>query len=309
MDAGHPADPPAQAGSEHAPQANRAAPATTGLQLDARQRAMLQEMGVRVWWPVAPPENVLPADTALPRPAPRAGMADSESALPQGQPHPQPQQPRPYADGTAPAALVATPPAAPRRPVAPPPATRPPQGAHLPAADAPALAPGGWSLQPPQALFPAADPQRTPAALGAGWLIVVEGRAGTDPLAGDAGRLLENMLRALQLHHHPRAFICLLDAPPASEAPAPGGLEALQSAVAAVQPAVVLLLGRTAARVLLGRSEPLGQLRTAPLQVAGVPAVVAYDPLYLLRAQQAKAQAWADLCRARSLAGAARPLG
>ena len=186
--------------------------------------------------------------------------------------------------------------------MAPPPATHAPQSARAPAADAP-LAPGGWTLQPPQALFPAADPQRTPAALGAGWLVVVEGRAGTDPLAGDAGRLLENMLRALQLHHHPRAFACLLDAPPASEAPAPGGLEALQSAVAAVQPAVVLLLGRTAARVLLGRSEPLGQLRTARLQVAGVPVVVAYDTLYLLRAQQAKAQAWADLCRARALAG------
>ena len=62
-------------------------------------------------------------------------------------------------------------------------------------------------------------------------------------------------------------------------------------------------LGRTAARVLLGRSEPLGQLRTATLQVAGVPAVVGYDTPYLLRAQPAKAQAWADLCRARALAG------
>ena len=112
------------------------------------------------------------------------------------------------------------------------------------------------------------------------------------------------MLRALQLHHHPRAFVCLLDAPLASDTPAPGGMEALQSAVAAVQPAVLLLLGRTAARVLLGRSEPLGQLRTLPLQVSGVPTVVGYDTPYLLRAQQAKAQAWADLCRARALAGA-----
>ena len=164
--------------------------------------------------------------------------------------------------------------------------------------------PGAWTLQPPQPLFPNADPQRTPAALGAGWLIVVEGRAGSDPLAGDAGRLLENMLRALQLHHHPRAFVCLLDAAPASEAPAQGGMEALQSAVAAVQPAVLLLLGRTVARVLLDRSEPLGQLRTEQLHVAGVPTVVGYDTPYLLRAQQAKAQAWADLCRARALAGA-----
>ncbi len=285
------------------------APVAPGLQLDARQRAMLEEMGVRVWWPGPVPDTAAPAaDAAVPRPAPRTGLAPGERALPQPQSQHQPHsQPPPHPGSFAPAApSAAAPPAAPlRRPAALPPATRQTPDAHAPAADT-ALAPGGWRLQPPQALFPHADPQRTPAALGAGWLIVVEGHAGTDPLAGDAGRLLENMLRALQLHHHPRAFVCLLDAPPASEAPAPGGLQALESAVAAVQPAVLLLLGRTAARVLLGRSEPLGQLRTATLQVAGVPAVVGYDTPYLLRAQPAKAQAWADLCRARALAGASK---
>ncbi len=286
-------------------------PGASGLQLDARQRAMLEEMGVRVWWPGPVPDTTAPAaEAAVPRPAPRTGLAPGERTLPQPQPQPH-SQPHPGSAAPVAPSATATPaapsatatPAAPlRHPAALPLATRQPPSAHPPAADT-ALAPGGWRLQPPQALFPHADPQRTPAALGAGWLVVVEGHAGTDPLAGDAGRLLENMLRALQLHHHPRAFVCLLDAPPASEAPAPGGLQALEAAVAAVQPAVLLLLGRTAARVLLGRSEPLGQLRTATLQVAGVPAVVGYDTPYLLRAQPAKAQAWADLCRARALAG------
>ena len=80
--------------------------------------------------------------------------------------------------------------------------------------------------------------------------------------------------------------------------------------MAAVQPAVLLLLGRTVARALLGRSDPLGRLRAEPLQVAGVPAVVSYDAPYLLRAApETKALVWADLCRARALAGAAASAG
>ena len=165
-------------------------------------------------------------------------------------------------------------------------------------------------MQAPQPLFPKADPEHTPAAPGAGWLVVVEGRAGSDPLAGDAGRLLENMLRALQLHRHPRAFVCLLDAQPVDDTPGPVDPQTLESAMAAVQPAVLLLLGRTVARALLGRSDPLGRLRAEPLQVAGVPAVVSYDAPYLLRAApETKALVWADLCRARALAGAAASAG
>lgn len=183
-----------------------------------------------------------------------------------------------------------------------------PHAVHAAAPSGATGAAGTWSLQAPQPLFPNADPQHTPAALGAGWLVVVEGRDGSDPLAGEAGRLLENMLRALQLHRHPRAFVCLLGAAqPSGNVTAPAGSPAtLESAMAAVQPAVLLLLGRTVARALLGRTDPLGRLRAEPLQVAGVPAVVSYDAPYLLRAPpETKALAWADLCRARALAGAA----
>ncbi|GAD23361.1 uracil-DNA glycosylase [Acidovorax sp. MR-S7] len=34
----------------------------------------------------------------------------------------------------------------------------------------------------------------------------------------------------------------------------------------------------------------------------GIPVVVSHDPAYLLRAPDAKAAAWADLCRALALA-------
>lgn len=167
--------------------------------------------------------------------------------------------------------------------------------------------PSLWALHAPQSLFAQADPARTPADLGACWLLVTEDAGGNDPFAGDAGLLLHNMLHALRLHRHPRVFLCTLQVPrPADTAlttdTAPCA-QALAAAMASVQPSVILLMGRAAARAVLGRSEPLGQLRASPHTVAGVPAVVTYGTTYLLRAPPAtKAQAWADLCRARALA-------
>ena len=53
----------------------------------------------------------------------------------------------------------------------------------------------------------------------------------------------------------------------------------------------MLVLGLATARAVLQRQEALGRLRAEPHRIAGVPAVVSYDPNYLLRAPQAKAGA------------------
>ncbi|MNV39277.1 Uracil DNA glycosylase superfamily protein [compost metagenome] len=161
-------------------------------------------------------------------------------------------------------------------------------------------------LHPPQALYPTADPAKTPAELGGGWLIVTESVNASEPLQGDAGRLLDNMLRAMRLHQHPRVFVAAL------ERASPGGeaddaiATTLTDVVQSLQPAMVLVLGHIAARVALGRTEPLGRLRAGPHALAGCPAVVTYDPAFLLRSQDAKAAAWADLCHALALVRAAR---
>ena len=183
--------------------------------------------------------------------------------------------------------------------------------ATAPAPDTPA-APLTWVLQTPQPVYPNADTQTAPTEASPCWLLVAEGVAGADPLAGDAGRLLDNMLRAVRLHQQPQVFLCVLaplaaDATGAPDATSGGAgaapyVQALTQAIASVQPAVLLLMGRATARAVLGRSEPLGQLRAQTHAVAGVPAVVTYDTSYLLRAPGAKAGAWDDLCRARALA-------
>ncbi|WP_404300807.1 uracil-DNA glycosylase family protein [Alicycliphilus denitrificans] len=236
------------------------------LSLDARQRAMLQEMGVTVW--AAPPARAA-ATPASPSPP----AARTTAPVPAQGP------------GTATAA-----------PQAPAPAQR----TTAPVAGTPAT---GLLLRPPVALYPQADPAATPPALGASWLVVLESPSPAAPLAGDSGRLLDNMLRAMRLHRHPRCFVATL-ARAAPGLPAEGDppTAGLQQALATLRPSMVLVLGLGAARAVLGSREPLGRLRAGVHHLAGdTPAIVSYDPAYLLRAPEAKAAAWADLCRALAL--------
>jgi len=184
----------------------------------------------------------------------------------------------------------------------------------LPSAAAPAPSatptaagtPSQHQLHAARPLYPGTDPAHTPAALGAGWLIVAESPTPADPLAGDVGRLLDNMLRAMQLHRHPRVYLAALErTTPGLGAASSDVASALVDTVATLKPAMVLVLGHVAARAALGRTEPLGRLRAGPHQVAGCPAVVTYDPAFLLRSQDSKAATWADLCRALATVRAA----
>ncbi|RYF31678.1 MAG: uracil-DNA glycosylase [Comamonadaceae bacterium] len=245
------------------------------LNLDPRQRAMLDEMGVKVWWPSAAAAGV----------AGVAGAAD-DVALP---------------ESAATKSAVAPVPT-PRAPmVAPTPTPTP-----APALGAPRAAPqaGGatvW-LESAQRLY------TTDGPADGGWLIVVDmppeadGRHG-QAFAGDAGRLLENMLRALRLD---RAGMAVHLARTHRGAAATDGagqpLDAgFAAAAEALAPRVVLALGPLAAQGLLASSEPLGKLRGRLASAAlrpGTPLVASYHPLYLLRNPSDKAKAWADLCLA-----------
>ena len=253
---------------------------------------MLQEMGVTVWGPSPAQE----ATAQPPASAPSALAAVAASAV--APPRAQPQAPSP-APSPAPA----------ERPPAPPAHTTSRSAPPAPAPATTGTAAPALRLHPAQALYPAAGPAQTPAGLGRGWLIVAESMTPAEPLGGDAGRLLDNMLRAMQLHRHPRVFLAALGrSAPGTEASAdiPASLA---DAVAQLQPAMVLVLGHVAARAALGRTEPLGRLRAGPHVLAGCPAVVTYDPAFLLRSQDNKAAAWADLCRALAMVRSAEAEG
>ena len=253
------------------------------LQLDARQRAMLQEMGITLWQP-APKPAAAPVAQARSAPAPAvaraAGGSDTgvmdapvieRDSAPQARQQPRPAVQRPAAPVAAPVARM---------------------DESASAATA--------SLRAPQPLYPQADAAKTPKELGSGWLVVFETATPDEPFGGDSGKLLDNMLRAMRLHLHPRTFACVLERSAPGQDINTAALNAdLAQTLAELQPAMVLILGLGAARATLGNREPLGRLRAAQHQLAnGTPAIVSYDPAYLLRAPDAKASAWADLCRA-----------
>ena len=253
------------------------------LNLDPRQRAMLEAMHIKLWQPepvvLVPDVPVATKNVATNARAADAGAGfDAKNASPQAVP--------------APLASIA-PPTAPRREAA--------TAAAPVAAPAPYTAATVLSLQPPRLLYSNVDPAQTPAALGAGWLVVAEAdhTGAHNPFNGDAGRLLDNMLRAMQLHRHPRVHHMALARGPGGETSTGVDMQTtLGEAVAELRPALVLVMGRLAAQTLLQRREPLGQLRGQVHQLHGVPVVVTFDAPYLLRAQADKARAWADLCLA-----------
>ena len=258
------------------------------LNLDKRQRAMLREMGVRVWQPLAAPAAVLAAPESI---AENARGESASSHLDQkNQPSGAVEAP------TAPLAPVA--PAA-RRDAAPVRSAVPPAAVAVPsAADTPVSPHASWQLGDAQALY---APAAQPGSLR--WLVLAETPASSlqQPVFdGDAGRLLNNMLRAARLHQGDAALF----APLVRQAGVPVSAEfsaALAALVERARPDVVLVMGRLAALALLQSHEPFGRLRGRVHALHGVKTIVTYDAPYLLRTPADKAKAWDDLCLAMSL--------
>ena len=256
------------------------------LNLDARQRAMLLEMGYTAWWP-QPATPEVPTTPAIP--ATREASPIAAEAAP-----------------TPPA--VATPPATPTAPPASTPASVPslttqsaPLPTHAPATNTElptSLAPPAFALGAPVPLFDVAPPGASDTAPG--WLVIAE----LPPAAGLAsprGELLRNLLRAMGLAHTPRLWwVPLLRARDQDGPFPPDNAASLVELVRDLQPGMALLMGLPAARHLLESSAPLGQLRghVHHLPHTGTPAVVSHDLAYLLRTPRAKADTWADACLA-----------
>ena len=258
------------------------------LQLDERQRAMLAEMGIRVFEPLrtaeaarppAAPERAVPvcAPAGPPRGAEVAAPAPNRSAI------------------TAPESRTGA------------------VGVELMAWDDLAQAAGTCRACKlcagrHNAVFGMGDTQ-------ADWLIVGEPPGEQEdlqgePFAGPPGKLLDNMLRAVGLDRDRNVYVtnALKCRPPGNRNPQPEEVaqcEAfLRRQVQLLQPRIILAMGRFAVQALLGSTEPMGKLRGRAHQYQGVPVVVTYHPAYLLRNLPEKAKAWADLCLALELSRA-----
>lgn len=308
------------------------------LDLDARQRAMLKEMHVPVWWPETLPAEVVvePAlasagGSAKAAGAPAAGTARVPDATP-ARSNTNASAQMPVARAHAPSAQVVTRPAI--SAVSPAPAVR----ADVANLDWTGLQSAVASCQAcglcekrKHTVFGVGglDTTRTDAAVPvADWLIVGEAPGEQEdlqgePFVGAAGQLLDNILRAIQLDRNRRAvpdsangqatqgvFIAnvLKCRPPGNRNPEPAEVAQcvpfLQRQVELLQPKLILAMGRFAAQTLLADTVPdvqttaLGKLRGQVHAYRGIPVVVTYHPAYLLRSLGDKAKAWADLCLA-----------
>ena len=150
------------------------------------------------------------------------------------------------------------------------------------------------------------------------WLFVGEGPGRTEdqqgePFVGPAGKLLDNMLRALGLARGEATYIANVvkcrpvgpdgrDRPPSAEESA-ACRPYLERQIALLQPDIIVALGKVSALALLGLPEDssLASVRGRPATYAGRPLLPTFHPAYLLRKPADKALAWRDLCLAKRL--------
>ena len=128
-----------------------------------------------------------------------------------------------------------------------------------------------------------------------------------EPFVGRAGKLLDEMLRAIGQSRESVFIANILKCrPPNNRDPRPeesaACREYLERQIELVQPRIILAVGRIAAQNLLGSDEPVGRMRGRPHQLGGIPLVVTYHPAYLLRSPSQKQKSWNDLCLATRLA-------
>ena len=263
---------------------------------DQRQRAMLAEMGVRVWSPLAEPQASDMPNIASPTPAPSQ---------------------------------------APERVVTPAPATKPQAEAPILAHRLEGFVQMDWgtlqhTVSQCQAcslcgtrhntVFGVGNAVAAETAPQVDWLIVGEAPGENEdlqgqPFVGQAGQLLDNILSAMGLTRQAGgqgAGVYITNVlkcrPPGNRNPKPEEvaqcLPYLERQVALLQPKIILAMGRFAVQALLRdtlpdvETIPLGKLRGQVHRYQGVPVVVTYHPAYVLRNLPEKAKVWADVCLA-----------
>jgi len=257
------------------------------LQLDKRQRAMLAEMGVRVWTPIEAVAPVKEASESLASVAVKPSSFEVNTQTANNLDWPNLRE----AVANCQACGLCTS----RR------NTVFGSGSHVPNSDT------NKETQPVDWLIVGEAPGENEDAEG-------------EPFVGQAGQLLDNMLRAMQLSRtgelsnttKPVQSIFITNVlkcrPPGNRNPAPEEVAQcmpyLQRQIALLQPKIILAMGRFAAQALLRDSIhkvdtiPLGKLRGQVHLMGNTPVVVTYHPAYVLRNLPEKAKLWADACLA-----------
>jgi len=140
-------------------------------------------------------------------------------------------------------------------------------------------------------------------------MFIGEGPGRDEDLAGEAfvgaaGQLLTKMMAAMgQTREQVYIANVIKCRPPRNRDPEPDELQACEpfilGQIRAVEPTVIVTLGRVPAQALLRSEAPVGRLRGRfhDLEVEGrrIPLMPTYHPAYLLRSPEAKRPVWEDL--------------
>src|SRR3954465_11328339 len=120
------------------------------------------------------------------------------------------------------------------------------------------------------------------------------------PFVGKAGQLLTKMIEAMGLQRDD-VYICntVKCRPPNNRNPEADELLScepfLKGQLAAVEPEVIVTLGKFAAQALLRDATPITRLRGQWREYEGIPVMPTFHPAYLLRSPQEKGKVWDDL--------------
>ncbi len=120
------------------------------------------------------------------------------------------------------------------------------------------------------------------------------------PFVGKAGQLLTKIIEAIELNRE-QVFIAnvLKCRPPGNRDPEPDEVEACEgflfSQVTAVDPLIIVALGKHAAQTLLKTETPISRLRGRFFDYRGRVLLPTFHPSYLLHNPGAKREVWDDM--------------
>lgn len=120
------------------------------------------------------------------------------------------------------------------------------------------------------------------------------------PFVGRAGQLLTKMINAMGLERDD-VYICnvVKCRPPDNRDPEPDEIEAcepfLKKQLSAIQPKIIVGLGRYACQTLLQTKTSMSQIRGVWHEYEGIKFMPTFHPAYLLRNPPAKKYVWEDL--------------
>jgi uracil-DNA glycosylase family 4 len=149
-----------------------------------------------------------------------------------------------------------------------------------------------------QVVFGVGDPHARVVFIGEG-PGADEDRIG-EPFVGRAGQLLNVMLPSIGLRREDVYIANIVKCrPPGNRDPQPDEAAAcmpfLKRQIELIDPVVIVLLGRVAARYLLGTTAPISSYRGRWTTWHGRDVLPTFHPAYLLRNPAAKREAWVDL--------------